>query len=56
MLLLLTLTYCGLIWLIFYKLQLLKFTKGRKIAVVAIGTIDNIAITSAFGGPIVYSR
>ena len=49
MVLLLTLTYCGLVWLIFYKLQLLKFTKGRKIAVVAIGVVGLLYLVIALG-------
>ena len=49
MLLLLTLTYCGLVWLIFYKLELLAFTKPRKIAVVVLGLAGLLYLLIALG-------
>lgn len=49
MLLLLTLIYCGLVWLIFYKFKLLKFTKPRKVAVVVIGLVCLIYLLMALG-------
>ena len=44
MLLLLTLTYCGIVWLVFFKFKWLPWNKGTRNAVILVGIVGLLAV------------